>query len=403
MNRSRLVAIFTSNRAEYGLQYPVIKAVDEHPGLKYCLLVSGAHLDPNFGKSFNEIIDDGFEIEAKINISMGHEQEIATAQAIASAIDEVSRALHRIKPDFLVVYADRFEGFAAVVASSQMSIPTVHIEGGDNTEGGALDDSIRHAMTKLSHLHMTTNEDAAQRIISMGEEPWRVKVVGLPTLDLIRRGDFSHEKDLVKEFSIDLSRPMLIFTQHSVTTEFQKASSQITASLVGIQHFLDLGAQCIMTYPNNDVGSQDILDQLKAFYASNAKNNVNLHLKKSLGRRKYHGLLALARNRSNRVVCVGNSSSGIKETCLFGCPTLNIGTRQNGRLRSENVLSCDYDTENIISGINTCLFDDNFRDLCRDAKNPYGTGNAGKKIADFLASVPLNSNLIQKKMTIKCM
>ena len=303
----------------------------------------------------------------------------------------------------MVVYADRFEGFAAVVASSQMSIPTVHIEGGDLTEGGALDDSIRHAMTKLSHLHMTTNEDAAQRIILMGEEPWRVKVVGLPTLDLIKNGDFSNEKDLVQEFNIDLNKPILIFTQHSVTTEFQKASSQITASLDGIQHFLDLGVQCIMTYPNNDVGSQEILDKLKAFHAMHSQNNVNLHLVKSLGRRRYHGLLALARNRLYRVVCVGNSSSGIKETCLFGCPTLNIGTRQNGRLRGENVLSCDYNKENIISGINTCLFDDDFRELCRDAKNHYGSGNAGKKIADILAGVPLNSDLIQKKMTIKCM
>lgn len=401
MRNTRKVAFFTGNRAEYGLQFPLIRAVDEHPSLDYRLLVSGAHLDENFGNSVNEIINDGFKIASKIRISFGNVKATATAHAIASGIREVSDALLKIKPDFLVVYADRFEGFAAVVAASQMNIPTVHIEGGDITEGGALDDSIRHAMTKLSHLHMATNEDAASRIKRMGEEPWRVQMVGLPTLDLIRSGDFSDELEVINEFNIDLEKPLLIFTQHSVTTEYEEATRQIRTSLIAIQHYLNRGAQCIMTYPNNDVGGEDILRELTKFYASNVKKNVKLQLHKSLGRRRYHGLLALARSAQNRVACVGNSSSGIKETSLFGCPALNIGSRQNGRLRSENVLSCDYDADQIIACISTCLFDPSFRELCRDAKTFYGAGNTGQKIANFLARVPLDSDLIKKKMTIK--
>ncbi len=155
--RSRTIAIFTGNRAEYGLQYPILRAVNRHPALDYRLLVSGAHLDRNFGRTLDEIHADGFRVDAEIKIEMDASSLVATAQAIGSGVLAVSRVLAEMKPDFMVVYADRFEGFAAVIASTQMNIPTAHVEGGDLTEGGALDDSVRHAMTKLSHLHFTTN------------------------------------------------------------------------------------------------------------------------------------------------------------------------------------------------------------------------------------------------------
>ena len=402
MPEKRIVAVFTGNRAEYGLQYPILRAIAAHPDLDYRLLVSGAHLDPDFGSSINEILDDGFEIHAKINIEMGKVESVATAQAIGSGIISISHELSEIRPDFLIVYADRFEGLAAVIASTQMNIPTVHVEGGDLTEGGALDDSVRHAMTKLSHLHMTTNEDAAKRILCMGEEPWRVKVVGLPTLDLIRGGDYASENELVENFCLDLDKPILVFTQHSVTTEFQKAGFQIQQSLDALDRFLAMGVQCILTFPNNDTGSIEITSALKSFYANHKKKrNQTIFLMKTLGRFRYHGLLALAKNNSVRIACVGNSSSGIKEAGLFNCPTLNIGTRQNGRLRGKSVLDCDYEKDEIIMGIERCLFDDDFRDQCRDVQSPYGTGNAGEKIANYLAEIALDQKLIVKKMTIK--
>ena len=183
--KNRRIAVFTGNRAEYGLQFPVLKAIDDHSDLDYQLIVSGAHLDKNFGNTKNEIIEDGFEIHDEVKIMMGNENESATAIAIGSGILEVSRALSNLKPDIFVVYADRFEGFAAVIASTQMNIPTAHIEGGDITEGGALDDSVRHAMTKLSHFHFTTNQEATNRILAMGEASWRVQTVGFPAIDLI--------------------------------------------------------------------------------------------------------------------------------------------------------------------------------------------------------------------------
>lgn len=185
MGVKRKIAIFTGNRAEYGLQYPIIKAVDKHPDLEYRLLVSGAHLDGNFGHTLSEIKSDGFRVDAEVKIELNSDERIATAQAIGSGIMAISRSLEEVKPDMMVVYADRFEGFAAVIAATQMNIPTAHIEGGDLTEGGALDDSVRHAMTKLSHLHFTTNQQAANRILAMGEEAWRVHTVGFPAIDVI--------------------------------------------------------------------------------------------------------------------------------------------------------------------------------------------------------------------------
>ena len=176
----RKIAVFTGNRAEYGLQYPLLKAIDGNSNLEYQLIVSGAHLDDNFGRTLDEIHNDGFIIDVEVKIEMKGNSDIATAQAIGSGVTAISNVLEALQPDIVVVYADRFEGFAAVIAASQMNIPTAHIEGGDLTEGGALDDSVRHAMTKLAHMHFTTNEQATNRILAMREEAWRVHTVGFP-------------------------------------------------------------------------------------------------------------------------------------------------------------------------------------------------------------------------------
>ena len=189
--KKRIIAVFTGNRAEYGLQYPILKAINEHLDLDYKLLASGAHLDQNFGGTVAEIKNDGFHIDAEIKINMDAESLFATAQAIGSGVLSISKALAEIQPDIMVVYADRFEGFAAVIAATQMNIPTAHIEGGDITEGGALDDSVRHAMTKLAHLHFTTNQQASNRVLAMGEEDWRVHTVGFPAIDLIAAGNYA--------------------------------------------------------------------------------------------------------------------------------------------------------------------------------------------------------------------
>jgi UDP-N-acetylglucosamine 2-epimerase (non-hydrolysing)/GDP/UDP-N,N'-diacetylbacillosamine 2-epimerase (hydrolysing) len=160
----RTIGVFTGNRAEYGLQFPILRAIALHPDLDYRLIVSGAHLEASFGRTLEEIRSDGFRIDAEVKIEMNADSLFSTAQAIGSGVIEISKVLAQIRPHMLVVYADRFEGLAAVIASSQMNIPTAHVEGGDLTEGGALDDSVRHAMTKLAHLHFTTNQQASNRL-----------------------------------------------------------------------------------------------------------------------------------------------------------------------------------------------------------------------------------------------
>jgi UDP-hydrolysing UDP-N-acetyl-D-glucosamine 2-epimerase len=394
----RKIAVFTGNRAEYGLQYPIVRAIDNHPSLDYSLLVSGAHLDPNFGSTLDEIRADGFHIDAEVKIEMDVSSPYATAYAIGSGILSICRALNELKPDIVLVYADRFEGFAAVIAASQMNIPTAHIEGGDLTEGGALDDSVRHAMTKLAHLHFTTNQQATNRILGMGEEPWRVHTVGLPAIDLISEGDFASEHEIAEKFRLDLSRPIMLFTQHSVSTEFDQAKSQIAPTLEAIEIMAAEGVQTILTYPNNDVGGQSIIESIQAF---GIKKVPNTQIHQSLGRYYYHGVLALARNNDIKVICVGNSSSGLKETPAFGCPTVNIGSRQEGRLRGQNVVDAKYDVNAILKAMKKCLFNDSYRLYCREAENPYWLEDAGPKIADTLATVSLDPSIIRKRMMLK--
>lgn len=394
--KKRKIGIFTGNRAEYGLQAPIIDAVNKHPDLEYQLIVSGAHLDKEFGATLHEIEADGFQISAKVTLDVTNDSLLSTAQNIGLGICEISRVINDLKPDLMIVYADRYEGFAAVIAASQLGIPVVHIEGGDVTEGGALDDTVRHAMTKLSHLHFTTNEDAKKRVLDLGEEEWRVFNCGLPALDFLRQDRFACPEQVCEALELELTSPIIVFTQHSVTTEYDKAKQQLAPSLDALRELATENVQVIITYPNNDAGGRAIINSIEEFSKELRKN---VKIAKSLGRHLYHGLLSLSLNENVRIACVGNSSSGIKETPAFLCPTVNIGSRQEGRLRGTNVLDVNYDQKQIYNAIKTCLFDDSFRINCRKCENPYGNGNAGNIIASELASVALDQSLLRKKIT----
>lgn len=391
----RKIAVFTGNRAEYGLQYPILRALAADPRLDYYLLAGGAHLQPDFGKTLAEIEADGFRVHRQVAIEMQQDTLFATAQAIGTGILSLSGILDELRPDFLVVYADRYEGFAAMITGTQMNVPTAHIEGGDYTEGGALDDSVRHAMTKLAHLHFTTNEQAAERVRRLGEEPWRVFNVGFPALDLVAAGDYAPPETVVGELRLNLARPIILFCQHSVTTEADRAIEQVLPSLAAIRQLAGQGYQFVITYPNNDAGGRRIIEQLRAL---EAEALPGVQVVKSLGRRRFHGLLH-AIGRLGRGAFVGNSSAGIKETPVFGCPAINIGTRQQGRLRAANVIDTPYDTAALAAAMRRSVEDDDFRRLCAVCENPYGAGNAGPRIAEVLATLPITADLIRKRMT----
>lgn len=385
------VALFTGNRAEYGLWYPILRHIANDERFEYYLFVSGAHLKNEFGNTLAEIEKDGFRVYREVKINTAEDDLLGTVHGVSSCMYEFSNHLAELKPDWLVVYADRFESFGALLAGTQMGIPTAHIEGGDYTEGGALDDSVRHAMTKMAHIHFTTNEPAKDRVLAMGEEAWRVFNVGSPSLDMIYNKEFAPEEEVVERLRLDLEKPVLIFTQHSIATEVDDTKNQIMPSLNALKRAAqELSSQVIITYPNDDAGGKKII---QAIHELEAENIEGLQVHKSLGRYLYHGVLNIAS------AYIGNSSSGIKETPGLHCPCINIGARQKGRLRADNILEVDYVEEDIYKAIRTALFDERFLQQVKTGFNPYGAGNAGQQISDILAKTPLDKNLIQKKMT----
>jgi len=225
-----------------------------------------------------------------------------------------------------------------------------------------------------------------------------VHTVGLPALDMIAEGRFAVPREVIERLCLDSTRPIVLFTQHSVSTEVEQASAQFAPSMNALRNLAADGVQVIMTYPNNDAGGRAITAGLLALDGGKIPG-IQVH--RSLGRHLYHGVLALARDPAVRVVCVGNSSSGIKETAVFGCPAVNIGSRQQGRLRTTNVIDTGYDTKEIDAAVRRCLSDETLRNNARTSLNPYYFGGAGVKVAEVLASTQLNQTLLRKSMMIK--
>ena len=381
----RTVAVFTGNRAEYGLLFPILRAMRERGDLRVQLVVSGGHLAEEFGRTISEIEEDGVEVAATVDLGITGTDVRSQTQALARAVAAFADAVHALAPDLSLVYADRMEGFAAAIASFEMNVPLAHVEGGDLTEGGTHDDSVRHAITKLAHLHFTTSEEAAERVRRLGEEAWRVTVAGLPTLDSVARKDFPPPEEMYADLALDPSRPVLVFTQHPVNTERERAGEQATASLQALR---DVGEQTVITHPNSDPGSRDVIEAFEAF-----RDVPHFRFHRSLGRRRYLGLLNIA------AAVVGNSSSGLKETPSFGIPCVNIGSRQEGRLRADNVIDTPYGRQAVAAAVRLALYDEAVRARARHCHHPYGDGRCGEIVASALATVELGPRLLRKRMT----
>ena len=393
--KKRKVLVFTGNRAEYGLQLPVINALNNSHKIDCQLMVSGTHLDKKFGETIIQIKKDKLKIAAKIKLKNYSNSRIKTPNLIGQGVLKYSKIINKINPDIFLVNADRFETFAATIASSQLGIPTFHIEGGDITEGGTFDDNVRHAITKLSHFHFVTNKTSYKNLIYMGEEKWRVHNVGLPINDLVYNQKFTNYKDLKVKFNLKDGSPLLILTQHPVSTEPHLSKFFIKEILKSVSYFIKkYNCLVIATYPNNDIGSEEIILELNKFN----KKYKNFNLYKSLGNHLYHSLLNLSKNKN--VLVLGNSSSGIKEAVIFKCPVLNIGSRQNGRLKPKNVLDVKCNSDSINNKIKTCLFDKEFIKKLKKVQNPYLKKNTGKKITKIIENVKLNTKLIRKKFNI---
>lgn len=324
------IAVITGTRAEYGIFKSVLNEIEAKAGLRLSLIVIGMHLSLEFGHTVDEIERDGFKIGAKIAVLHGEDTKASMAKSIGECLTKAAEALKLIKPDILLVLGDRSEMLVGAVAATYMGIAIAHIHGGEIS--GNVDEPVRHAITKLAHIHFPATQESAERIIRMGEEFWRVHVVGAPGLDLILNERILGSKKVAAKYGLEVSKPVLLVLQHSVVTEADQASDQIRQTLEAVK---ELKHQAVLIYPNADAGGRRMIRVIKEY-----EKYPFVKTFKSVPHEEYLGLMRLAS------VMVGNSSSGIIEAPSFGLPVVNIGTRQKGRQRAGNVIDVDYDRKN---------------------------------------------------------
>lgn len=379
----RKIAVVTGTRAEYGLLKNTMNKIKENSSLKLQLIVTGAHLAEEYGYTVKEIIEDGFEIEEKLPILMRSSSKDSISKEMGLLMIQLSQTFERIKPDILLILGDRYEIFAAASVAMVMNIPIAHISGGEITEG-AIDEQIRHAITKMAHIHFPGVEVYGQNIKNMGEESWRVFNVGDPGIENIKLTDFLSKEELKLQLNVEVDEDTLLITYHPVTLERKMLPYQIDNL---IQALNKINKKMIITYPNADNGGDYIIKKLEEF----AKVNPNVHLFKNLGILKYLSVMRLCG------AVIGNSSSALVEAPYLKVPVVNIGNRQKGRLMAENIISCSYDCEDIIKAINDALSDD-FREKVKNIKSLYGEGNTSEEIVKTLETIEINDNLLKKKL-----
>lgn len=379
----RKIAVITGTRADYGIYYSVLKEINKNPKLELQLIVCGMHLCPEFGMTVKEIEKDGFEISDKIETIIASDTGSAMAKSVGLTLINITQSLERLKPNIVLILGDRGEMMAAALAAIHMNIPVAHIHGGEVT--GTVDESIRHSITKLSNIHFPATEDSKKRIVKMGEKPENVFAVGAPGLDYIRNMEYISREALIKKFKLKDDK-IFIMTQHPVTTERDLVEYQIKETLNAI---VELGIQTIISYPNSDNGGREIIKVIDEY---RTKYDF-LKVFKNISQTEYLSFLNVAD------LMIGNSSSGIIEAASFKLPVINIGTRQEGRLRACNVIDVNYDKAEIQKGINKALNDKIYRNMLNSCVNPYGDGKSGERISDYLSTIKLDRNLIQKKIT----
>jgi UDP-hydrolysing UDP-N-acetyl-D-glucosamine 2-epimerase len=371
----RKIAVFTGTRAEYGLLYWLMKDIQVSEKLELQVIVSGTHLSPEFGETWKQIEQDGFNIDAKVEMLLSSDTAVGVVKSMGLGTVGFADALDRLRPDVLVVLGDRFEALAVVQAAHIMRIPVAHLHGGEITEG-AYDDAFRHAITKMASLHFVAAEPYRKRVIQMGEDPSTVFNVGAIGLDHLRRSPRMELEDLSASLDFKLQEPYLVVTYHPVTLLEEDPVASFRALLFTLDQFPEY--QIILTYPNADNGGRAIIPLLEE-YAQRQPDRV-LAIP-SLGFRRYLSAISKAS------AVIGNSSSGIIEVPAFGIPTVNIGTRQLGRLAAESVLHCAPDSSAITEALNKALSPE-FVNFCKNTRNPYGQGCASSEITKVLESRP---------------
>ena len=362
------ICFITGSRAEYGLFYPLLKELAAATDVKLQIMATGMHLSPKFGLTYREIEADGFKISAKIKFPLPDEG--STAVSIGKAILAITPALEKLKPDVVVLLGDRFETFAAAAAAYTLKIPIAHLHGGEIT-AGVFDEAFRHSVTKMSSLHFTSTGEYRRRVIQLGENPASVFNVGAIGLDNIRRADFLGRKEMEKQLGLKLTENLACVTFHPAMFEAAAPADQLKELFKALDQFPAL--QLVFTLPNADKGADEIISAVRAYVKSNASRAAAFT---SLGQKRYLSLLKLSK------VVVGNSSSGIIEAPSLKVPTVNIGTRQEGRARAASVIDCPAEAAAIAAALKKGLS----RAFSAETRkpNPYGDGKTAPKIAAIL-------------------
>lgn len=378
------VCVITSTRAEYGLLKPLLAQIAQEESLELQIVATGAHLSPEFGLTYKQIEEDGFDIAEKIEILLSSDTAIGVSKTMALALSGLAECFARLRPDILVVLGDRYEIFAAVAAAAVANVPVAHISGGETTQG-AFDEAFRHSITKMSYLHFTSTEEYRRRVIQLGEQPDRVFCVGALGVENIKKMPLLSKEELEREIGFSLKERYALVTFHPVTLEKQTAAGQFENLLWALDQMKDL--KVIFTKANADTDGRVINAMIDA-YAKKNKDRVAAYT--SLGQLKYLSAMKYAD------VVVGNSSSGIVEAPAMGVPTLNIGDRQKGRIMGESIVSCPPEAQAILDALKACLAPE-FKGKTRQLPNPYGNGDTSRQITEIIKDCLYNKTIDLKK------
>lgn len=380
MHNKRTIAVVTSSRADYGHLYWPLKHLAQSNLCELSIIAFAAHLSHEFGNTIDQIREDGFAVDECIECLLSSDSDVGMAKTIGMATLGLADTLGRLRPDILLLIADRYEMLAPASVATALRIPIAHIEGGEISEG-AIDNAVRDALTKLSHIHLTPTETAKRRVLAMGEESWRVHCVGAPSLDHLRLSPLLERDELESVLNLKFAESTAVISYHPVT--MYRDSLRETQAL--FTALAKVGGQLIFCFPNADAGSRELIDRADAFCAEDSKRHLFVNLEPRL----YWSLLQQA------TLMVGNSSSGIMETPSIPLPTVNIGIRQRGRERSANIIDAAPEADAIVAAVGRAG-DPVFRASLDKLANPYGDGRAGERIADILLNVTINERLLFK-------
>jgi GDP/UDP-N,N'-diacetylbacillosamine 2-epimerase (hydrolysing) len=372
---SRKICVITGSRAEYGLLRWVMQGIKDHPDLTLQLIVTGMHLSKDFGMTVDEIENDGFDIDFKIKTLFKDDSAVGIAASMGRGLSGVAKAIDTLRPDLILVLGDRYEIFVSVAAALVAKIPVAHLHGGEVTVG-AFDDALRHAISKMSHLHFVATQEYKNRVIQLGENPSSVYLVGGLGIDSINKLKLLDRKKLEKELSITFNEKNLLITFHPATLDESAATSQMQEVLSALADLKD--TTLIFTMPNADTGGIAIMKMINNFVSE----NPNAHAFTSLGQLKYLSCIAQVDG------VVGNSSSGLTEVPSFRKGTINIGDRQKGRLQSNSVINCDSTKESVVDALQR-LYSEEFKYDLISSVNPYGEGGASVRVVEIINKVSL--------------